>query len=87
MNVVIRCANEVENGKKCNEVLNITVALTELEIKKNWAQLVLSSPLVTKKCPRCNYSTYGDCNIRTNMFIWKDDGTEISSEEFFNMVK
>lgn len=58
--VVLRCAD-------CGHELNRTIAMTEQDIKRNWARLCIGSGLVAGKCPNGCSSTFSDCNINTKM--------------------
>ena len=48
--------------------------MTRKEISDAWSGLVLSAPLNTPRCPKCEASTYNDCNAHTDMIIKEKEG-------------
>lgn len=73
--VVVRCGD-------CGEVLNESIPMTAKGIVDAWMQLVISSPLVTKPCPKGCRPTYSDCNANTDM-----DTVRISTGEKLEFEK
>jgi len=65
------CSNLKSNGKKCKNELLTSKEMTKQEINDRWISMVISKGFNTPKCNKCNYSTFSDLNIGTDMTICK----------------
>lgn len=57
------------NCMECKTTIHTSRKMTGKKIKDNWTKIVFSSPLATPKCPKCNYSSFSDCNSHTDLVI------------------
>ena len=59
--------------EKCGAVVMESIDLTVEEVKDKWVGLIVSSVLCAPRCPKCNYSTYSDCNSAISLQIFEGD--------------
>ena len=68
----------------CGAILNSSIDMDRETLNDKWSLLVISSGLVTGKCPKGCRATFSDCNINTDMKIFDVSANAyIDKDEFF----